>query len=114
MGRLLWYSTVLGLAAAIGGYIVLGPGEEDIVLDPAQWEARVHVEPAPPLTPASIEEEELEYVVAKRVASLDGWRAFLAAHPNGANAQAARAEMEKRLNEEKRFRGSGHACAGSG
>jgi hypothetical protein len=98
MGRLLWYSTVLALAAAIGGYIVLGPGDEDIALDTAQ---RANVEAAPPLTPAAIEEEELEYTVARRVASLEGWRAFLAAHPNGAHAPAARAEMEKRASEEK-------------
>jgi hypothetical protein len=101
MSRLLWYATVLALAAAIGGYILLGPSDEDIVPDPAEREARAHVEPAPPLTPASIEEEELEYVVAKRVASLEGWRAFLAAHPNGAHAQAARAEVENRLSEGK-------------
>jgi hypothetical protein len=100
MGRLLWYSTVLALAAAIGGYIVLGPSDEDITLDLAQREAPAHVESGA-LTPATIEEEGLEYVVAKRVASLEGWRAFLAAHPKGAHAQAALAEIEKRFDTEK-------------
>jgi hypothetical protein len=101
MSRLLKYSAVLALAVAIGGYIVLGPpSDEDILPDPAQREARAQVEPSQPVTPESIEEEELEYIVAKRVASLEGWRSFLAAHPNGAHAQAALAEIEKRLGAE--------------
>jgi hypothetical protein len=40
-------------------------------------------------------------MVAKRLASLEGWRAFLAAHGNGAYAQSARAEVERRLGTEK-------------
>jgi len=46
-------------------------------------------------------DEELDYMVAKRLASLEGWRAFLAAHANGAYAQSARAEIEKRHGAEK-------------
>jgi hypothetical protein len=70
MSRLLKYSTVLALAAAIGGgYMVLGPPSDgDIVPDTAQ---REHIEPAPPRTPASID-EEIDYLVAGRVASLEG------------------------------------------
>jgi hypothetical protein len=99
MGRLLKYAVVLALGIAIGVYIVLQPlSLEDSVPDTAERDAATaHSEVAQPTTPASIEEEELEYGVAERLASLDGWRAFLAAHPNGAHAQTARAEVERRL-----------------
>ena len=94
MGRLLKYAVVLALGIAIGVYIVL----DDIVPDTAERDAiTAHSEAAPPATPASIEEEELEYAIAKRLASLEGWRAFLAARPNGAHAQSARAEVARRL-----------------
>ena len=94
MGRLLKYAFVLALGIAIGAYIVL----DDIVPDTAERDAiTAHSEAAPPATPASIEEEELEYAIAKRLASLEGWRAFLAARPNGAHAQSARAEVARRL-----------------
>lgn len=46
---------------------------------------------------AALVDEELDYRIAQRVASLDGWRTFLAAHGNGAYAQSARAEVEKLL-----------------
>jgi hypothetical protein len=99
MGRLLKYAVVLALGIAIGVYIVLQPlSLEDIVPDTAERDAvTAHSEVGQPATPASIEEEELEYRVAERLASLDGWRAFLAAHPNGAYAQIAKAEVAKRL-----------------
>ena len=58
MGRLLKYAIVLALGVAIGAYIVL----DDIVPDTAERDAMTaHSEAAPPATPASIEEEELEY-----------------------------------------------------
>jgi hypothetical protein len=99
MGGLLKYAVVLALGIAIGVYVVLEPLTlEDIVPDTAGRDAATaHSEAAQPATPASIEEEQLEYSVAQRLASLDGWRAFLAAHPNGAYAQSARAEVERRL-----------------
>jgi hypothetical protein len=99
MGRLLKYAVVLALGIAIGVYIVLEPLTlEDIDPDTAGRDAATaHSEAAQPTSPASIEEEQLEYSVAQRLASLDGWRAFLAAHPNGAYAQSARAEIERRL-----------------
>jgi hypothetical protein len=75
--------------------IVHGPVSlEDIAPILAKSEAPVaHIDPAPS---ASID-EELDYLVAKRLGSLAGWRAFLAAHGGGAYAQFARAEVEKRL-----------------
>ena len=96
MRGLLKYAFLLALGAAIGAYIVLSL--EDDVGSPAQRDAvTAHLEFGPPATPASIEEEELEYTVAKRLASLEGWREFLAAQPNGAHAKSARAEVARRL-----------------
>ena len=61
---------------------------------PVKGEAPVaQVEPSPS---ASID-EELDYLVAKRLGSLAGWRAFLAAHASGAYARFATAEVERRL-----------------
>jgi hypothetical protein len=102
MSRLLKYAIVLAPAVAIGAYIVLGPVSlEDIVPShPEVKAAATHLQPTPPASPASID-EELDYMVAKRLASLEGWRAFLAAHGNGAYAQSATAEVERRLGAEK-------------
>ena len=98
MSRLLKYAIVLALAVAIGSYIVLGPVglDEFLPSHPERAALAAHVEPTPPASPASID-EELDYMVAKRLASLEGWRAFLAAHANGTYAQSARAEVERRL-----------------
>jgi hypothetical protein len=40
-------------------------------------------------------DEDLDYRIAKQTGSIDGWRAFLKAHPNGAHAPAAQAELDK-------------------
>ena len=96
MRRLLKYAIVLALAVAIGAYIVLGPlsGDDSFPSHPER-EALADLEP-PPASSASID-EELDYMVAKRLGSLEGWRAFLAAHANGAYAHSAQAEVRKRL-----------------
>ena len=66
----------------------------DIAPVPVKGEAPVaNVERAPS---ASID-EQLDYLAAKRLGSLAGWRAFLAAHASGAYAQFATAEVERRL-----------------
>jgi len=98
MRRLLKYAFVLALAVGVGCYVVLGPFSlEDLVPLPADRNAEViPVEPTSPAAPASID-EELDYTVAKQLASLAGWRAFLDAHPSGAYAQSARAEVARRL-----------------
>jgi hypothetical protein len=97
--RLLKYALVLALGIAIGVYIVLDRSRfEDNAADTAaQDPVTTHSEVVPPPTPASIEEEELEYTVANQLGSLEGWRAFLEAHPNGAHAQSAKAEIARRL-----------------
>jgi hypothetical protein len=40
-------------------------------------------------------DEDLDYRIAAQTKSIDGWRAFLAAHPDGAHAPAAQAELDK-------------------
>jgi hypothetical protein len=98
MGRLLKYAFFLALVVGVGCYLVLGPPSlEDIVAPPANPNAAVIPdEPTSPASAGSID-EELDYTVAKQLASLSGWRTFLATHPNGAYAQSARAEIARRL-----------------
>jgi hypothetical protein len=98
VGRLLKYALILALAVGVGWYFVLGPFSlDDIVALPADPNAAaIPDEPNSPASPASID-EQLDYMVAKRLASLEGWRAFLAAHADGAYAQSARAEVARRL-----------------
>ncbi len=95
MGTALKYAIFLALVVASGFYIVYGPVSlEDIAPIPVKREAPVaQVE----LAPSASIDEELDYLVAKRLGSLAGWRAFLAAHGSGAYAQSARAEVERRL-----------------
>jgi hypothetical protein len=104
MSRLLNYAIFLASAVVIGFYIVFGPmGLGEIASIPIQRERTVipatreaavaHVEPA---SKVSID-EELDYMVAKRLGSLEGWRAFLAGHRNGAYALSAQAEVKRRL-----------------
>jgi hypothetical protein len=40
-------------------------------------------------------DEDLDYRIAEQTKSIDGWRAFLAEHPEGAHAPAAHAAMDK-------------------
>ena len=98
MRRLLKYAFVLALAVGVGCYVVLGPPSlEDLVPMPADRNTEViPVGRTPPASPASID-EEVDYIFAERLASLEGWRAFLATHPSGTYAQSARAEVARRL-----------------
>lgn len=43
---------------------------------------------------ATLVDEDLDYRIAQRIGSLEGWRSFLAAHESGAHAQSARAEAQ--------------------
>jgi hypothetical protein len=40
-------------------------------------------------------DEDLDYRIAERTKSTEGWRAFLTAHPDGPHTQLARAELDK-------------------
>ncbi len=104
MRGLLKYAFVLALGVAIGAY-VLGPlNFENRVPDNSGENAPTgRSEPSSPVTPSV--DEALDYTVARQFASLAGWRAFLAAHPNGAYAQSARAEVARRLGTQGAFAG---------
>jgi hypothetical protein len=45
--------------------------------------------------------EDLDYRIAERMKSIEGWRSFLGAHPDGPHAQSARAELDKLVPPEK-------------
>jgi hypothetical protein len=62
------------------------------VLAPANREVRVVS--VDPVAAANVD-EDLDYRIAQRVKSMEGWRSFLAVHPDGPRAQSARAELDK-------------------
>src|SRR6202008_4584749 len=47
-----------------------------------------------PIAAAKVD-EDLDYRIAERTNSTEGWGAFLAAHPDGPHAQSARAELDQ-------------------
>jgi hypothetical protein len=61
-------------------------------LAPAKPEAGVSR--VDPIAAANVD-EDLDYRIAQRMKSTEGWRSFLAAHPDGPHAQSARAEIDK-------------------
>jgi hypothetical protein len=63
-------------------------------LAPAKPEAGVS--PVDPIAAANVD-EDLDYRIAQRMKSTEGWRSFLAAHPAGPHAQSARSELDKLL-----------------
>ena len=54
----------------------------------------VRVVSVDPVAAANVD-EDLDYRIAQRVKSMEGWRSFLAVHPDGPRAQSARAELDK-------------------
>jgi hypothetical protein len=54
---------------------------------------QAEVPPVDPTAAAKLD-EDLDYRIAERTKSTEGWRAFLAAHPDGPHAQSARAELD--------------------
>jgi hypothetical protein len=57
--------------------------------------AKPHVgfSPVDPIAAANVD-EDLDYRIALRTKSPEGWRSFLAAHPDGPHAQSARVEID--------------------
>jgi hypothetical protein len=55
---------------------------------------QVGVSPVDPIAAANVD-EDLDYRIAQRMKSIEGWRSFLAVHPNGPRTQSARAELDK-------------------
>ena len=102
MNALSKYAIVLSLGLAVG-FIVKGPpnledvakfkwlDEITVILNRAFVSAKqaADVVPIDPAAAALID-EELDYRIAQRIGSLEGWRSFLAAHGSSAHAQSAR------------------------
>ena len=100
------YAIVLSLGLAVG-FIVKGPlnledvakfkwlDEITVMLNKALASAKpaASVVPIDPAAAALID-EDLDYRIAQRIGSLEGWRSFLAAHGSSTHAQSARAEAQ--------------------
>jgi uncharacterized caspase-like protein len=90
-------------------YVYGSLGGENVALVPAAVAAAPSVAAVPPTTPSvspappanADADEASDYRTTERFASLDGWRAFLAVHPDGAYARLARAEVDKLLARQK-------------
>jgi uncharacterized caspase-like protein len=90
-------------------YVYGSLGGENVALVPAPVAAAPSVAAVPPTTPSPAAappanadaDEASDYRTTERFASLDGWRAFLAVHPDGAYARLARAEVDKLLARQK-------------
>jgi hypothetical protein len=50
--------------------------------------------PVDPIAAVNVD-EDLDYRIAQRMKSAEGWRSFFTGHPDGPHAQSARAELEK-------------------
>src|SRR3984957_8548654 len=90
-------------------YVYGSLGGENVALVPAPVAAAPSVAAVPPATPSvspappanADADEASDYRTTERFASLDGWRAFLAVHPDGAYARLARVEVDKLLARQK-------------
>jgi hypothetical protein len=106
------YAFVLALAVAVI-YVYAPLSHEDIAklrwlddinviinkwLAPAKQEVRVS--PVDPVAAANVD-EDLDYRIAQRMKSIEGWRSFLGAHLDSPHAQSARAELDKLVPPEK-------------
>jgi hypothetical protein len=112
MKTLFKYAIVLALGLAVGFYVHGLLSLEDVAK--LKWLDEINAiinkpfvaaRPAavPPVDPAAaaLLDEDLDYRIAQRIESLDGWRSFLTTHGSGAHAQFAREEVEKLLLAEK-------------
>ena len=90
---------IAGLSSAAD---VLKVDLEAITGQSAREEERSAAKPEVAIAPvapaaAALLDEDLDYRIAQRIGSLDGWRSFLTAHGSGVHAQSAKAEVEKLL-----------------
>jgi hypothetical protein len=100
MGALFKSSIFLALAIAIGVYLYLSLSDDDVASVPPEASV-ASVAAAPEAAQADIDDDLVDYLAARQIGSLEGWRAFLTAHGSGLHAQLARAEVEKLLPAEK-------------
>jgi uncharacterized protein len=84
----------LALVAAVSIFVLGSPTVEFRALEREFAQPETVVDSVGPARPASLG-EDLDFDNATRAGSLEGWRWFLSAHPNGAYAQIAKAEMDR-------------------
>ncbi len=109
MKALFRFAIALALALAVGLYVRGQLNLENVArlkwideISVAIKDALASAKPKAAFAPvdsaaAALVDEELDYRIAQRIGSLEGWRTFLAAHGGGVYAQSARAEVEKLL-----------------
>jgi hypothetical protein len=92
MTALFKYAIVLASGVVIGLYL-----NRPMSLERVANLARIDDTEAIVVDPASAGGvgEDLDYLIAKRTGTLEGWRAFLAAHASGVHAKSAEAEIDK-------------------
>jgi len=100
------YAFVLALGLAFGFWIHAPPNLEEIArLDEinviinravARLKPQVAVFTVDPAGAARVT-EDLDYRIAQRIGSVEGWRSFLAVHGSGVHAQTATGEVERLL-----------------
>ena len=100
------YAFVLALGAAAGFYLHSAAGFEDlfkfswrdgtelVINHVSAPEPNAAVAFGDPAAAAALD-EDLDYRIGQRKASVEGWRAFLANHPSGPHAAFATAEIER-------------------
>jgi len=106
------YAFVLALGLAFGFWIHASPNLEEIAklawLDEinviinkavARLKPQAAVFAVDPAGAARVT-EDLDYRIAKRIGSVEGWRSFLAVHGSGVHAQTATAEVDRLLSEQ--------------
>ena len=99
------FGIVLALKSAVGLYVYASLDSPDV--GARAWRDRANMDfgnarldvVVDPAAGARVD-EELDYRIAKRIGSVEGWRSFLAKHESGAYADNAIAEMAKLLSAE--------------
>jgi hypothetical protein len=104
------YAFVLALGLAFGFWIHAPPNLEEIArLDEinviinravARLKPQAAVFTVDPAVAARVT-EDLDYRIAQRIGSVEGWRSFLAVHGSGVHAQTATGEVERLLLSER-------------
>ena len=94
MKTLFKYAIVLALGLALGFYVhgllsledvakLKWLDEINVIIKKPFVAARPAVVPSVDLAAAALLDEDLDYRIAQRIGSLDGWRSFLTAHGSG-------------------------------
>ncbi len=107
MSALIKYGIVLASGVAIGLYVHGTMGLEQVAKLPRIDEINILISnnfarAKPEATAIVVDstdprrvDEDLDFLIAKRLGTLEGWQTFLAAHAGGAHAESAEAEIDK-------------------